>query len=75
MYRDRNYTPINLSKLDYHPDVENMSALFAPRKINTDLLVEINRIQRASREPDEVHSDSEDEETWKPTCRKGCCVN
>jgi len=74
VYRDRNYMPINLANLSVDDDVEKMSGLFAPRKINPNLLVEKQRQQQHS-EPTVVYSDSEDEETWRAVGGRGCCVN
>ena len=76
VYRNFDYTNIrfaDLTKLTSHPDIEHLSGLFAPRRIDTNLLVEKNRIPNS--EPETLESDEEDENTWKMVDGKGCSIN
>lgn len=75
VYRSQN-SGHNLSKMEIHSDVQTMSALFAPRRINLKLLSEINRSTHVSKKintyEEETYSDSEDEDTWRSTGTRNC---
>ncbi|KAJ6220366.1 hypothetical protein RDWZM_006178 [Blomia tropicalis] len=75
VYRSQN-SGHNLSKMEIHSDVQTMSALFAPRRINPKLLSESNRSTHVSKKintyEEETYSDSEDEDTWRSTGTRNC---